>query len=77
MRKGEIIRVSEMPEYPKVQGDKKVSVIIPNYNYENYIEERIDSVLKQTYPIDELIVLDDKSTDDSVKVAKSILKPPH
>ena len=32
----------------------------PNYNYENYIEARIDSILKQTYPIYELIVLDDE-----------------
>ncbi len=48
--------------------DKKVSVIIPNYNYADFIVERIDSVLFQTYPIYELIILDDASTDDSVKV---------
>lgn len=47
---------------------KKISVVIPNYNYEDYIIERIDSVLLQTYPIYELIILDDKSTDNSVKV---------
>ncbi len=48
--------------------DKKVSVIIPNYNYEDFITERIDSVLFQTYPISELIILDDASIDGSVKV---------
>lgn len=47
---------------------KKVSVVIPNYNYEQYIEKRIETVLMQTYPIYELIVLDDKSTDNSVAV---------
>lgn len=47
---------------------KKVSVIIPNYNYENFIVDRIDSVLNQSYPIAELIILDDCSTDNSVKV---------
>ena len=53
---------------------KKVSVIIPNYNYQDFIVERIDSILRQTYPIYELIILDDKSTDDSVKVIKDKIK---
>lgn len=53
---------------------KKVSVIIPNYNYEKFIEERIDSVLLQTYPIYELIILDDASTDQSVEKIKAVLK---
>lgn len=53
---------------------KKVSVIIPNYNYENFIIERIDSILNQTYPIYELIILDDKSTDNSVKVINDKIK---
>lgn len=48
--------------------NKKVSVIVPNYNYAKYINKRIDSIVRQTYPIYELIVLDDCSTDDSVKI---------
>ena len=60
--------------HPKYTGNaKKVSVIIPNYNYEKYIEERIDSIVNQTYPIYELIVLDDCSTDNSVEVIKNKL----
>ena len=51
-----------------IENPKKVSVIVPNYNYANYIIERIDSILMQTYPIYELIILDDCSPDNSVQV---------
>lgn len=47
---------------------KKVSVIIPNYNYAKYLNRRISSVINQTYPIYELIILDDASTDNSIEV---------
>lgn len=42
-----------------------VSVIIPVYNGENFIESTIDSVLKQTYHNIEVIIVDDASTDSS------------
>ena len=47
---------------------KKVSVVVPNYNYANYIEQRLDSIVSQTYPIHEIIVLDDCSSDNSLAV---------
>ena len=53
---------------------KKVSVIIPNYNYERYLKLRIDSIVNQTYPPYEIIFLDDCSPDNSVEVAKKILE---
>lgn len=47
-----------------------VSVIIPNYNHAPYLDERIKSVLNQTYTNFELIVLDDCSTDNSLDVIR-------
>lgn len=48
-----------------------VSVVIPNYNHAPYLRERIDSVLAQTYPNFEVIILDDCSTDNSRDIIAS------
>ncbi len=45
-----------------------VSVIIPNYNHADYLRERIDSVLSQDFQDFEVIILDDKSKDNSMSV---------
>ncbi len=47
-----------------------VSVIVPLYNYSQYIEWTIQSILNQDYSPFELIVIDDCSTDNSYEVAK-------
>ena len=69
--KYELINIKKFFVSKKIE---KVSAVIPNYNYSRYIESRIDSVLKQNYPIYELIVLDDNSSDDSDTVIKNKLK---
>lgn len=51
---------------------KKVSVIIPLYNEEKYIKECLESVINQTYKNLEIIVVDDNSTDNSLKIVKEI-----
>ena len=45
-----------------------VSVIIPNYNHASFLDERIESVLNQTFQNFEIIIMDDKSSDNSVDV---------
>ena len=44
-----------------------ISAVIPAYNCEKYISRSIDSVLNQTHPVDEIVVVDDGSTDDTAK----------
>lgn len=48
-----------------------VTVIIPNYNHARFLNQRIDSILKQTYKNFEVIILDDNSSDNSVDIIKS------
>jgi glycosyltransferase involved in cell wall biosynthesis len=48
-----------------------VSVIVVNYNNERFLNAAIDSALAQDYPVCEVIVVDDCSTDDSRKVIAS------
>lgn len=54
-----------------------VSVIIPNYNHAQYLKQRIDSVLNQTYQNFELIILDDCSTDNSMDIINYYKDNPH
>lgn len=51
----------------------KVSIIIPNFNHARYLEERLASIINQTFKDFELIVLDDCSIDDSVEVIQNFL----
>jgi glycosyltransferase involved in cell wall biosynthesis len=53
----------------------KISVIIPAYNHERYIEEAINSVLNQSYPDFEIIIINDGSTDSTEQKILSISDP--
>ena len=55
----------------------KIAIIIPNYNYANYLERCLTSILNQTYTNYEIIFVDDMSTDDSLEIARKLLKSPH
>lgn len=47
---------------------KRISVIIPNYNYARYLDQAVESVLVQSYENIELIVVNNGSTDNSLEV---------
>lgn len=51
-----------------------ISVIIPTYNVEKYIEECIDSLRKQTWENFEIICVDDGSTDKTVEILQNYEK---
>jgi cellulose synthase/poly-beta-1,6-N-acetylglucosamine synthase-like glycosyltransferase len=46
--------------------NRSVAVVITTYNHAQFLAEAIRSVLTQKHPVDELIVIDDGSTDDQL-----------
>ena len=54
-----------------------VSVIVPNYNYARFLDERMQSILTQTYQNFEIIILDDCSKDNSRDVIEKYRGNPH
>lgn len=64
----------ELPQYSEKEALERypmISVVIPSYNHEHFIAQAIESVLHQSYPNIELIVIDDGSQDGSVDVIRS------
>ena len=45
----------------------RISAVVPNYNYAHYLAQRMNSIFDQTYPLFEVIVLDNCSTDNSIE----------
>lgn len=52
----------------------KVSIVIPVYNVEKYIEDCLMSVAEQSYPLIEIVLIDDCGTDNSMKIVENTLK---
>lgn len=57
--------------------NKTISVIIPVYNTEHYLEKCLSSVLQQTYMDFEIICIDDGSTDKSGKIIDDFSERDH
>lgn len=56
------------------QAGSRVSVVVPVFNYAHYVEEALDSLLQQTLHDIDIIVVDDRSTDNSLEVARKWLE---
>ncbi len=52
----------------------KISVIIATYNGEAFIEEQLESIRLQSYPIDEVLIADDCSSDRTVEIVRKFIK---
>ena len=50
-----------------------VSVIVPNFNYELYLEDRLDSISSQTFQDFEVVLLDDCSSDNSISLLRDFV----
>ncbi len=55
----------------KLKTGKFISIIIPTYNREGFLQKAIESVLAQTYPYYELIVVDDGSVDNTTRLIET------
>ena len=67
--------IKEAKRQSKMRDSKvSISVIVPNYNYDRFLYQRIYSILYQKVKIKELLILDDCSKDDSRKTIDKIVK---
>lgn len=60
----------------ELTGEKlpQITAIIPNYNYAEFLPERVKTIADQTFPIHELLILDDCSKDNSAEVAEILIQ---
>lgn len=71
------LATSMLQIHKKMERNVTVSVIVPNYNHNKYLNQRIDSILNQTFDDFELILLDDCSGDGSQEILFSYKENPH
>ncbi len=58
--------------HASARGRPSIAAVVLNYNYGQYIREAVDSLLGQHTPFDEILVVDDGSTDDSAAVLDAL-----
>src|SRR2546423_825465 len=71
---GSIVR--SIHDNAALMASQLLSVVVPNFNHARFLPHALGALLTQTRPADELIIIDDASTDDSVGIIRSFL-PQH
>ena len=51
-----------------------ISIVIPTFNSSKYLSQTIETALNQTYKNTEIIIVDDNSTDNTIKIIKNYQK---
>lgn len=51
----------------------RVTFVLPNYNHAHYLKRCLNAIFAQTQNVDELIIIDDGSTDDSIAIIKEMI----
>ena len=72
----DVYNINSLINLAKQQKDlpkKDLSVIIPNYNYAKFLYQRLYSILNQRIAVKEIIILDDKSKDNSIELIDLIV----
>lgn len=58
-------------DIPQACQGKKAAVLLASYNGEAYLEEQLESLLKQTVPIEQILIRDDQSSDATPEIIRS------
>ena len=78
MRFSEKVEMAACSDHSASIGERQLavslSVVIPNYNHSRFVRESLGSILAQRRPADQLIVVDDASTDDSISVILEVIE---
>ena len=51
----------------------KLSIILPSYNHSEFLQDRLESIKNQSYKDWEAIIIDDKSTDNSIEIIRKFI----
>ncbi len=69
-----MVEDKKMSERENIDSKFRFSALLSNYNHAVYLPEILQIILNQTRPFDEIIIIDDKSTDNSVEIIEEITR---